>query len=89
MADVSRSRVDRVLAVVGLCTCVAMSFFGGRYVAAQGVNGAQLRQFLRQQVGGIQKLMKPSHDGGIPGSWLPDGQENEELAKAIAATLRD
>jgi hypothetical protein len=66
-----------------------MSFFGGRYVAAQRDNGAQLRLFLRQQVGGVQKLMMPSHDGGIPRSWLPDSQEDEELAKAVAATLRD
>lgn len=73
MKDLSRSRVDRVRAVVGLCTCVAMSFFGGRYVAAQGDSGAQLRRFVGQQVGGIQKLMVPRRDADIPQPRLSNG----------------
>ena len=75
----SRSRVGRVRAVVGLCTCVAMAFFSGRFVAAQGDSASQLRRFVGQQVGGIQKLMVPAHDADIPQPRLSNGSVDPQF----------
>jgi len=45
--------------------------FGGA-AAAQDNSASQLRQFIDQQVGGIQKLLVPD-DGHLPQARLPDG----------------
>lgn len=41
--------------------------------AAQGNSPTQLRRFIDQQVGGIQKLMVPAHDEDLPQPVFPDG----------------
>jgi cytochrome c peroxidase len=41
---------------------------------AQGSSPTQLRRFIDQQIGGIQKLMVPSHDADIPQPRLADGR---------------
>jgi len=78
MKDDSRSRLDRIRAIVGLCTCVALSFLAGRHVAAQGEgdSAAQLRRYIDQQVGGIRKLMVPSHNADLPQPRLANGDPN-------------
>lgn len=42
--------------------------------AAQGHSPTQLRRFIDQQVGGIQKMMVPAHNTDIPQPRLPDGR---------------
>ena len=44
--------------------------------AAQGDSPTQLRQFIDQQVGGINKLKVPAKDAHIPVPRLPDGTVN-------------
>ena len=41
--------------------------------AAQGNSPTQLRRFIDEQVGGIQKLMVPAHDADLPQPRLADG----------------
>ena len=41
---------------------------------AQGNSPTQLRRFIDQQVGGIQKLMVPAHDADLPQPRLADGR---------------
>jgi len=45
-------------------------------VAAQGESPTQLRQFIDQQVGGINKFKVPATDADIPVPRLPDGSVN-------------
>src|SRR5947199_3204564 len=40
---------------------------------AQGNSPTQLRRFIAEQVGGIQKLMVPAHDADLPQPRLADG----------------
>jgi cytochrome c peroxidase len=51
--------------VVSLCGGVA---------AAQGNSPTQLRRFIDQKVGGIQKLMVPAHDADLPQPRLANGR---------------
>src|SRR5271165_4453274 len=44
--------------------------------AAQGDSPTQLRQFIDQQVGGIDKLEVPATDAAIPLPRMPDGTVN-------------
>src|SRR6266700_6519195 len=41
--------------------------------AAQGDSPAQLRKFIEQRVGGIQKLPVPAHDSDLPQPRLANG----------------
>ncbi len=41
--------------------------------AAQGDSPTQLRQFIDEQVGGIQKLVVPANDSDLPQPRLPNG----------------
>src|SRR5262245_42560518 len=59
-----------VLAVSLLCTGVAV---------AQGNSPAQLRRFIDQQVGGIEKLMVPAHDTDLPQPRLADGSPDPQF----------
>ena len=54
---------------------VAVSLFllCGAVLAAQGNSPTQLRQFIDQQVSGIQKLMVPAHDTDLPQPRLANG----------------
>jgi cytochrome c peroxidase len=45
----------------------------GGIAAAQGNSPTQLRRFIDNQVGGIQKLMVPAHDADLPQPRLADG----------------
>ena len=58
------------LAVSLLCSGVA---------AAEGNSPTQLRQFIDQQVGGIQKLMVPAHDSDLPQPRLADGSPDPQF----------
>lgn len=47
--------------------------------AAQGNSPTQLRQFIDQQVGGLRKLMVPSHNVDLPQPRLADGRPIAEF----------
>ena len=52
---------------------VALSLLCGAVATAQGSGPAQLRRFIDQQVGGIEKLMVPAHDADLPQPRLANG----------------
>src|SRR5262245_6197220 len=57
------------------CASVLAMFVScGGIAAAQGNSPTQLRQFVDHQVGGIQKLMVPSHNADLPQPRLADGR---------------
>src|SRR5690349_7229786 len=58
------TRIGRALAIFVACSAVAV---------AQGDGPAQLRRFIDQQVGGIEKLKVPVHDSDIPQPRLANG----------------
>jgi cytochrome c peroxidase len=47
---------------------------------AQGNSPTQLRRFIDTQVGGVQKLMVPSHDADLPQPRLADGSPDPFFA---------
>ena len=57
----------RVVLAVSLALSCNASF------ADHGKSSAKLRQFIDQQVGGIDKLKVPANDADIPQPRLPDG----------------
>lgn len=73
--DISTSKpVDRHLfleQVAGAALGVALLCAG--VAPAQGNSPTQLRQFIDQQVGGIETLMVPAHDTDLPQPRLADG----------------
>ena len=52
---------------------VSLLLVGSGIAAAQGNSPTQLRRFIDQQVGGIQKLMVPAHDADLPQPRLANG----------------
>src|SRR6266699_3030426 len=62
------------VARAGTLGLLLISFCGAG--AAQGDSPIQLRQFIDQQVGGIDKLKVPANDANIPLPRLPDGTVN-------------
>jgi cytochrome c peroxidase len=56
-----------------LLLAVSLILASGGKGAAQGNSGSQLRQFIDHQVGGIGKLMVPSHDVDLPQPRLANG----------------
>ena len=52
---------------------VSLLLAGSGIAAAQGNSPTQLRRFIDQQVGGIQKLMVPAHDADLPQPRLANG----------------
>ena len=52
---------------------LAISVLWSGVAAAQGNSPTQLRRFIDQQVGGIEKLMVPAHDSDLPQPRLPNG----------------
>lgn len=58
-----------------LCAALAvsLSLLCSGVAAAQGGSPSQLRRFIGQQVGGLQKLMVPAHDADLPQPRLADG----------------
>jgi len=59
----------------GLVSVLAVSllFMASGIAAAQGNSPTQLRQFIDQQVGGIQKMMVPAHNVELPQPRLSNG----------------
>ena len=58
---------------------VALSLLCGAVAAAQGSGPAQLRRFIDQQVGGIEKLMVPAHDADLPQPRLANGSPDPQF----------
>jgi cytochrome c peroxidase len=52
---------------------VSLLFVASGIAAAQGNSPTQLRQFIDQQVGGIQKMMVPAHNVELPQPRLSNG----------------
>ena len=65
---ISNHKQGRVFAVLA-----ALLLLFGSGMAAQNNSAAQLRAFIGQQVGGIQKLTVPATDAALPQPRLPDG----------------
>ena len=59
----------------GLFSVLAVSLLlvASVIAAGQGNSPTQLRRFIDQQVGGIQKLMVPAHDADLPQPRLANG----------------
>ena len=64
---------------VAIIGALAVSLLGGGVAAAQGNSPKQLRRFIGQQVGGIQKLMVPAHDADLPQPRLADGSPDSSF----------
>jgi cytochrome c peroxidase len=60
-------------AVLAVFAAVAMTLLSSGVAAAQGNSPTQLRRFIDNQVGGIQKLMVPAHDTDLPQPRLANG----------------
>jgi cytochrome c peroxidase len=58
---------------------VAMALLWASSLAAQSHSPAQLRAFIDQQVGGIQKLMVPAHNSDLPQPRLPNGSPDPQF----------
>src|SRR3954465_14443633 len=58
---------------------VALALANGGIAAAQGSSPTQLRRFIADQVGGIQKLMVPAHDSDLPQPGLPNGSPDPQF----------
>lgn len=67
-----------------LGAAVALSLFCSGVVAAQGSSPTQLRRFIDQQVGGIQKLMVPAHNADLPQPRLVDGRPDPRFETSEA-----
>jgi cytochrome c peroxidase len=61
--------------VIGLVVTLVCS----GVASAQGNSPAQLRRFIDQQVGGIQKLMVPSHNADLPQPRLSNGSPDPQF----------
>ena len=58
---------------VAIFGALAISLWYGGVAAAQGNSPTQLRRFIDQQVGGIEKLMVPAQDVDLPQPRLANG----------------
>jgi Di-haem cytochrome c peroxidase len=65
--------VDRHLFLKHAAVVLAVSLLCGGVAAAQGNSATQLRQFIAQQVGGIERLMVPANDADLPQPRLANG----------------
>src|SRR5258705_13782138 len=54
---------------------VAVFLLSGGAAAAQGNSPTQLRRYIDQQVGGIEKLKVPARNEDLPKAQLPDGRD--------------
>src|SRR6516164_1153126 len=68
--------VDRHRFLTQAAGAIAVSLLCSGFAAAQGNSPTQLRRFIDEQVGGIEKLMVPAHDADIPVPRMPDGTVN-------------
>jgi len=74
-----------VSASAGTVGLLLVSFCG--IVAAQGDSPTQLRQFIDQQVGTINKLKVPATDAEIPLPRLPNGTVNPRYRTPTRSTV--
>jgi len=58
---------------------IALSLLCGAVAAAQSSGPSQLRRFIDQQVGGLEKLMVPAHDADLPQPRLPNGSPDPQF----------
>ncbi len=58
---------------------LAIFLLYGTVAAADGNSPSQLRRFIGQQVGGIQKMMVPAHDSELPQPRLADGSPDPQF----------
>jgi cytochrome c peroxidase len=72
---------------MGLAGALAISFLCGGVASAEGDSPTQLREFVGEQVGGIQKLMVPD-DAHLPQARLPDGTLTSDPAFATTEAKR-
>lgn len=68
----SQSRAGRTVRL--LAATLTTVLVGSGVATAQGNSPTQLRRFISDQVGGIHKLMVPSHDTDLPQPRLADGR---------------
>ena len=66
---------DRPIAALA----IALLVLAGSIVAAQGNSSTQLRRYIDQQVGGIQKLMVPAHNTELPQPRLANGSPDPQF----------
>jgi hypothetical protein len=62
-----------------LAGLLTVSLLCGGVAAAQGNSPTQLRQFIDQQVGGIQKMMVPAHNNELPQPRLANGSPDPQF----------
>jgi cytochrome c peroxidase len=58
---------------------IALLVLASSIVAAQGNSSTQLRRYIDQQVGGIQKLMVPAHNTELPQPRLANGNPDPQF----------
>jgi cytochrome c peroxidase len=68
------------LAIATLCAVWVMSLLlGGSVAATEEQSPTQLRRYIGQQVGGIQKLMVPVHNADLPQPRLANGSPDPQF----------
>jgi len=77
-------RPDRFRAAWTVPATLAVSLIYSGVAATQGNSPIQLREFIDQQVGGIEKLMVPAHDADLPQPRLPDGSVDPQFQNTEA-----
>ena len=73
MKNEPKGRCGPFRPALALSAALAVSLLYSGVAAAQGSSPTQLRRFIDQQVGGLQKLMVPAHDSDLPQPRLPSG----------------
>jgi len=73
---VGRHLFQKQIARAGAVGLVLVSLFGVAAAADDDASPSQLRRFIDQQVGGIDKLKVPATDAAIPVPKQPDGTVN-------------
>jgi cytochrome c peroxidase len=68
-----------VVVLKQLAGALAVSLLCSGAAVAQGDSPTQLRRFIDQQVGGIEKLMVPAHDSDIPQPRLANGSPDPQF----------
>jgi len=81
---VTAVRYGRIVVRAGLRTALAVSFVLSGVAAAQGNSPTQLREFIDQQVGGLDKMIVPLHDADLPQPRLADSSVDPRFATTEA-----
>jgi cytochrome c peroxidase len=75
MKNEPSSRCGPIRAALAVALCLVC----GGVAAAQGNSSEQLGRFIDQQVGGIQKMMVPSHNTDLPQPRLANGSPDPQF----------